>query len=110
MKKQVIVTKCLENGVKRVFETQEEAGEALGVTGPSVSLACVEGRPTAGHLARRGERVFAVHMRAYNCWMVCVRNPHGKFVELGNPSRRLLDEEWDEARDITVGWYWPEGK
>lgn len=106
MKKQVIIVKCLENGAKRVFETQEEAGEALGVTAASISLACTEGRPTVGCLVRRCERVYLVHLKAHDGWLLCVKNARGAYVEKGNPYRRVAESEYDEVRDITVGWYW----
>lgn len=105
MKKQVIIVKSLENGAKRVFDTQDEAGEALGVTGSSVSLACVECRPTAGYLARRCERVYLLHLKAHDIWLLCVKNARGAYVEKGNPNRRVSEGEYDEVRDITVGWY-----
>lgn len=106
MKKQVIIVKCLKNGAKRVFENQEEAGEDLGVTSASISLACTEGRPTAGYLARRCERVYLVHIKAHDSWLLCVKNARGAYVEMGNPNRRVVESEYDEVRDITVGWYW----
>lgn len=105
MGKLVIVAKCMDSGQKAVFQSIDEAGKAIGVTGSSISLACVENRPTSGWICRRAERVFAVRLKAHNLWMVCVLNAHGKYVEFGNPLRRVDDREYDEVRDITVGWY-----
>ena len=108
MSKLVIVTKSLENGAKRVFETLRDASEALGVSETSLSMASVDSRDTKGYLVRRVERVYLLHMRAHLDWMLAVRNSHNKFVEYGNPKRRIGDGEYDEVRDITVGFYWPE--
>lgn len=110
MGKLVILTKCLKTGEKRVFETLDHAASALDVSSSSLSLACVESRETRGYLVRRVERVYLVHLRAYNLWMLCVRNSHGSFVGYGNPARRLAAREYDEVRDITVGWYFQEGE
>lgn len=108
MGKLVIVTKCLETGVKRVFETLEEASEALGVSHVSLSMASRDSRETKGYLVRRCERVYALRLRTFKTWIVCVRNGHGKYIEMGNPYRKVSPKEYDVIRDVTVGWYFQE--
>lgn len=110
MGKLVIVTKCLETGEKRVFETLDDASSALDVSSTSLSLACVDSRPTKGYLVRRAERVYALRLRALKTWIVCVQNGHGAYIEMGNPYRRVSPKEYDAVRDVTVGWYFQEEK
>lgn len=110
MGKMVIVSKSLKTGEKRVFETQEEASEALGVSSTSLSIACNDGRETKGYLVRRAERIYLVRLRAHNLWMVCVRNARGAYVEMGNPYRKIVPREYDAVRDVTAGWYFQEEK
>jgi len=110
MAKLAIVTKCLETGEKRVFSTLEEASAALGVSTTSLSLACVDSRPTKGYLVRRAERVYALRMRSCKTWIVCAQNAHGAYIEMGNPYRKVSKKEYDAVRDLTAGWYFQEEK
>lgn len=110
MSKMVIISKSLKTGEKRIFETLEEASGALDVSHTSLSIASIEGRETRGYLVRRAERVYAVHMRYHNEWKMCVLSARGMYVEMGNPVRRLSPKEYDQVRDVTLGWYFQEGE
>ena len=110
MAKLAIVTKCLETGRKQVFSTLEEASEALGVSSTSLSLACIDSRPTKGYLVRRADRVYVLHLRVYNSWIVCVQNARGAYIEVGNPYRKVSPREYDDVREVTASWYFPEDK
>lgn len=111
MAKTVIVAKGAVTGIRRMFETIEEASQELGMSGTSVSTACIDGRETKGWLLRRVDRVYALHLRAHNEWVLGVSNARNDaYLELDNPSRKIGLREIDQVRDITVGWYWQEGR
>lgn len=100
------MAKNARTGYRRLFSTLDEAGEALGVTPANLSSVSIDGRTTRdGWLVRRVERVFALHLKAHDLWVFAVENSRGGYVEYGNPSRRYGESEWDEVRDVTVGWY-----
>lgn len=111
MAKTVIFAKSVESGIRRVFETLEECSLALEVSDTAISQACVEGRVCKGWLFRRVERVYAVHERAHNKWMLAVSNARNSgYLEFQNPARRIAPGELDEVRDVTLGWYFQEEK
>lgn len=109
MAKTVIIVKNVATGVKTVFSTLEDASKALGVSCTSLSLACVDSRPTMGYLVKRVDRVYALHLRAHNEWIVAVGNARNDgYLELENPSRRIGRREIDRIKDITLGWHMQE--
>lgn len=111
MAKTVIFAKNVESGIRRVFETLEEASVCVGISDTAISQACVEGRPAKGWLFRRVERVYAVHERAHNKWMMAVMNARNSgYLEYQNPARRIAQSELDQVRDVTLGWYFQEGE
>lgn len=105
MGKTVILAKNATTGLRKVYRTIDEAASALGVSGASVSAASIDLRETGGWIIRRVERVFAVHMRAHNEWLVATINSKGCFSEYGNPERRIAKREFDDIRDVTAAWY-----
>jgi hypothetical protein len=105
MGKTVILAKNAQNGLRKVFPTCEEAAKMLGVSSASVSAATVDVRETRGWIVRRVERVYALHIKRKDEWVLANVNSKGGFVEFGNPARRISAAEYDEVRDITVGWY-----
>ena len=105
MGKTVILAKNATTGLRKAFRTTDEAAPVLGVSAASVSAASIDMRETGGWVIRRVERVFAVHTRVHNEWLVATVNSKGMFSEYGNPERKISGREIDEVRDITAGWY-----
>lgn len=111
MAKSVIVAKNVENGVKLLFETVETAANELGMSATSVSTACMEGRECKGWKLRRADRIWALHLRAHNEWMLGVSNAKNDgWLEFENPDRKIAVKEVDRKKEITLGWYFQEGE
>lgn len=105
MGKTVIMAKNAKTGFRKVFRTIELAAEGLGISDSSISAATIDCRETGGWIVRRVERVYAVHMRAHDEWLLATVNSKGVFSEYGNATRRISRKEVDDVRDITAGWY-----
>ena len=105
MGKTVLLAKNAQNGLRKVFSTCDETAEVLGISSASVSAATVDVREACGWIIRRVERMYALHLKRKDEWVLANVNSRGGFVEFGNPARRIGSAEYDEVRDITVGWY-----
>lgn len=99
------MAKNAQTGLRKVFRTVEEAANGLGISGASISAASIDTRETKGWIIRRVERLYAVHTRVHNEWILATVNSRGVMSEFGNPARRITGREVDEVRDVTVGWY-----
>ena len=105
MGKTVILVKNVQTGLRRVFDTLDQASEVTGVSSASLSAATIDVRETCGWVVRRVERVYALHIKRKDEWVLANVNSKGGFVEFGNPARRISAAEYDEVRDLTAGWY-----
>lgn len=88
-----------------MYETLESASEDLGISVPSLSTASRDGHVCRGWTVRRVERLFAVRTRVRQDWVVCIVDSQGRYVEYGNPVRRLSPQEIEQVREITMGWH-----
>jgi len=110
MGKTAILVKNVQTGLRRVFDTLEQASEVTGVSSASLSAATIDVRETCGWVVRRVDRVYALHMRVHNEWLIATATSKGNFMEYGNPARKIGTKETDEVRDVTAGWYLQEGE
>lgn len=110
MGKTAIIAKNAVSGLRSVFRTIDNASEVLGVSAASISAASIDLRETGGWTVRRVDRVYAVHVRVHNEWLVANMDSKGGYMEYGNPERKISKKEIDEVRDITAGWYLQEGE
>lgn len=98
MAKQVIVRMSAPG----VWDTLEEAANALGVSTSTVSRRLREADPDL----RYASRVYAVRDKKTKEWFVAVREGRGrKFITMGQSLRKIQKSEIDGMKDITSAWY-----
>ena len=110
MGKTAILVKNVQTGLRRVFDTLEQAEAVTGVSSASLSAATLAVREPCGWVVRRVDRVYALHMRVHNEWLIATSTSKGSFMEYDNPSRKVSTREVDEVREVTAGWYLQEGE
>lgn len=85
-----------------VWDTLEEAANALGVSTSTVSRRLREADPDL----RYASRVYAVRDKKTKEWFVAVREGRGrKFITMGQSLRKIQKSEIDGMKDITLAWY-----
>ena len=102
MAKQVLVA----SGLPRVFKTLEEASEALGVSGSSISRSMNECRECQGHMFRYVNRVFAVQLKAGGEWRIVTRDSRNSgYILIEDAGKRIRQSDVSRVKDVTAVWY-----
>ena len=98
MSKQVIVRMSRPG----LWETLEEAAEALGVSVSTLSRNMRDLEPDLKYVSR----VYAIKMKDSGEWIVAVLDHSGrKYVTMGQSLKKIAKSEICGVKDITVAWY-----